>query len=362
MRVATRRLRAALEVFEPCFPSEALSGALDEVKALADALGERRDRDVAIAALERVRRRDAAPDRPGIESLIEELEPSRTRPTTALAAAGRAREPSALRLAAAIAAGSPAAARDAAGAASPASVAGPGERGVKAARSRSSTRRRRWPRTPPGSSRVRLDELRSFAPDALEPDALRDQHDMRIAAKRLRYVLEATGFCFGRPAETARRRARDLQDLLGEIHDCDVMLPRARTRTVESFASRTPRRSASGGRRRRPRPGAGRPRPRTGPPTAASRSSRSTCAPAASLLFDRFTELWAETEERGVWRLLTAPPIGRCPRRGGAARGRARRAGPPRPRGGGTAAGGGGRGGRAGGGGAARRLIQERGV
>jgi len=74
--------------------------------------------------------------------------------------------------------------------------------------------------------RTRVDELRSFAPQALEPDATEAQHDMRIAAKRLRYVLEVTGFCFGKPAQTARRRARDLQDLLGEIHDCNVMLPR----------------------------------------------------------------------------------------------------------------------------------------
>lgn len=73
--------------------------------------------------------------------------------------------------------------------------------------------------------RTRADELRSFAPEALAPDAIGAQHDMRIAAKRLRYVLEVTGFCFGKPAQTARRRARDLQDLLGEIHDCDVMLP-----------------------------------------------------------------------------------------------------------------------------------------
>jgi hypothetical protein len=74
--------------------------------------------------------------------------------------------------------------------------------------------------------RTRVDELRSFAPQALDPDARNAQHDMRIAAKRLRYVLEVTGFCFGKPARTARRRARDLQDLLGELHDCDVMLPR----------------------------------------------------------------------------------------------------------------------------------------
>jgi CHAD domain len=74
--------------------------------------------------------------------------------------------------------------------------------------------------------RARVEELRSFAPEALEPEASKAQHDMRIAAKRVRYVLEVTGFCFGKRADTARKRARDLQDLLGEIHDCDVMLPR----------------------------------------------------------------------------------------------------------------------------------------
>ena len=73
---------------------------------------------------------------------------------------------------------------------------------------------------------IRVEELRSFTPRALEPDESVAQHDMRIAAKRLRYVLEATGFCFGRPASNARRRAKELQDLLGEIHDADEMFPR----------------------------------------------------------------------------------------------------------------------------------------
>jgi CHAD domain-containing protein len=53
MRVATRRLRAAMELFEPCFPPKKFRKARKEVKALADALGERRDRDVEIEFLER---------------------------------------------------------------------------------------------------------------------------------------------------------------------------------------------------------------------------------------------------------------------------------------------------------------------
>ncbi len=73
MRVATRRLRAALEVFEPCFEPKRFSIALSEVKALADALGERRDPDVTIAALVEFAAEVGGAERPGIESLIEHL-------------------------------------------------------------------------------------------------------------------------------------------------------------------------------------------------------------------------------------------------------------------------------------------------
>ena len=51
MRVATRRLRAALELFETAFPRTRFRKTLKRVKALADALGERRDRDVEIEFL-----------------------------------------------------------------------------------------------------------------------------------------------------------------------------------------------------------------------------------------------------------------------------------------------------------------------
>ena len=73
MRVATRRLRAALEIFEPCFEPKPYRQTLRQVQRLADALGERRDRDVAIAALEDFNEQMPAPDRRGVSSLIEML-------------------------------------------------------------------------------------------------------------------------------------------------------------------------------------------------------------------------------------------------------------------------------------------------
>jgi hypothetical protein len=147
---------------------------------------------------------------------------------------------------------------------------------------------------------VRLDELRSFAPRALEPQATEAQHDMRIAAKRLRYVLEVTGFCLGKPADTARKRARDLQGVLGELHDCDVMLPR-----VEAHLNELRSRDAAAVRRR-----AG-DAPDLDPRLVARVHHRSAyrglevlavyLEARRTLLFDRFVMLWRHEEDRGTW-------------------------------------------------------------
>ena len=74
---------------------------------------------------------------------------------------------------------------------------------------------------------VRVDELYGFVPDALDPDHVEKLHDMRIAAKRLRYLLELSEPLFGVPAKKAARVIKGLQDVLGEIHDCDELLPLA---------------------------------------------------------------------------------------------------------------------------------------
>jgi len=150
--------------------------------------------------------------------------------------------------------------------------------------------------------RVRLEEMQSFAPKALAGKK-EAQHDMRIAAKRLRYVLEVTGFAFGRPADTARRRARDLQDILGEIHDCEVMLPRVREhlerlQRADAAAVRAKAGSA----------------PDLDPRLAARARHRTSyrgldmlavyLEARRSLLFDRFVAFWQRQEETGTWTRL----------------------------------------------------------
>ncbi len=73
--------------------------------------------------------------------------------------------------------------------------------------------------------RTRLDELYAFDPAIRDPDRVTELHDMRIAAKRLRYVLEIVGFSFGKVGARLEGEARWLQEVLGEIHDADVLVP-----------------------------------------------------------------------------------------------------------------------------------------
>lgn len=150
---------------------------------------------------------------------------------------------------------------------------------------------------------VRLDELRSFAPKALAPKATRAQHNMRIAAKRLRYILEITELCFGRPASAARRQARALQDVLGELHDCEVMLPRVERHVVEL-------RQADAEALRARAAGA----PDLEPELTARAPNRTLyrglevlavyLEARRGILHDRFRRLWAEQEGAAVWERL----------------------------------------------------------
>jgi CHAD domain-containing protein len=92
MRVATRRLRAVMEIFAPTWADgsgskAAFKAALRDVKDLADALGERRDPDVQIAALEELAASMPAAQRAGVKALADRLRERQAEANVALAAA-----------------------------------------------------------------------------------------------------------------------------------------------------------------------------------------------------------------------------------------------------------------------------------
>jgi CHAD domain-containing protein len=87
MRVATRRLRAVLEIYEACFARKPLRDVLVDVKALADALGERRDPDVHLAQLEEFATAVKEADRPGVEVFAERVRAEQSAGNQALSAA-----------------------------------------------------------------------------------------------------------------------------------------------------------------------------------------------------------------------------------------------------------------------------------
>jgi len=86
--------------------------------------------------------------------------------------------------------------------------------------------------------RVRLGEMWDFASAVLDPANISELHDMRIAAKRLRYTMELfTPVLPEADAKAALAQVADLQEKLGAIHDCDMLIPLL-AQTVEQEEAR----------------------------------------------------------------------------------------------------------------------------
>jgi CHAD domain-containing protein len=208
-RVAIRRLRTALDVFGPALPKRSRR-VRRELKRAASALGPARDAEVAIAALEAFEPRLAAADLPGVRSLI----------------AAFACEPGAVDVAS-VAEGARALATEASDP-TPAAVA---------------LRRRAAKRL--AAVTARLDAL----DDPRDAVAV---HELRLAAKGLRYTLEAAAPALGPAALDGAAVAKTLQTLLGDLHDADVLLDRIaghrrelRAEDVEAVCAGGPARNAT---------------------------------------------------------------------------------------------------------------------
>ena len=69
---------------------------------------------------------------------------------------------------------------------------------------------------------ARLVELRQYEDSLDDPKDQLRHHAMRIAAKRLRYTMELVGPAYEGRLDESVEAARNLQVMLGAIHDCDV--------------------------------------------------------------------------------------------------------------------------------------------
>lgn len=209
MRVASRRLRSALRDFDDLLAGKAVPQR--RLKEVAGALGDVRDQDVAIAALEKVRKKAGGDVAEGIAQLIDERDTVRV----------RARE----RLETIVAETPLAELRRKFLAGLEKAVGGgrrkKGDKGKGARRSKREVSFRQAGREVIES---RVEELREFSNGLHHPFDVEPLHRMRIAAKRLRYALEVFAPCWGGRLSSCSREVAELQTSLGELRDCDLWI------------------------------------------------------------------------------------------------------------------------------------------
>lgn len=71
-----------------------------------------------------------------------------------------------------------------------------------------------------------IQDLFWYEPWLSEPEMIHRHHEMRIAAKRLRYTLESFGDLYASGLKSEIKTFKSLQDVLGDMHDCDVWIAR----------------------------------------------------------------------------------------------------------------------------------------
>ena len=203
MRVASRRLRSALRDFTPYLHKRRLSSVLKSLRDIADALGEVRDQDVAIMALEKLQTHTPHEVSPALKQFIDARKVIRDEAREELVTMFADEQLKVLEI-------------DFTAAVDEATTGGP-------------------TRTQPPllisfrkMSRAiildRLKELEKLSNGLFRPFEVETLHEMRIAAKRLRYAIELFQQCWGRPIATYAKRTAQLQTALGDVHDCDVWI------------------------------------------------------------------------------------------------------------------------------------------
>lgn len=202
MRVATRRLRSALRDFLPLLKKRPLKESRKNLKRIADALGAVRDQDVAILALENLQAAAKIDQtdpqiKEGIEKMLENrrasCEAARTNLTQILDVGGLAKLQKDFTIAL-----------------------------DKAVGKNKRTRVVSFNEAGRDAVAASLEELCGLGASLYEPFKIKKLHEMRIAAKRLRYAVELFTACWGEAITPFAEEIARMQSNLGELHDCDV--------------------------------------------------------------------------------------------------------------------------------------------
>jgi CHAD domain-containing protein len=219
MRVASRRLRTALRVFGDCLPHRPLKAWQQQVRRITRSLSQARDLDVQIEFIDRFDTpRLKARFRPGIERL--ELRFKQQRAALQSKVVKRVEKFEASRVVESMEdrLGPLARGGDMTPSSSIGIVSQAEQSGNPVPTSKALLRRARR------EIASHLEELLGFRGYVDRPECAVELHQMRIATKHLRYSLELFRPLFGDRLDPFIAKARDVQTLLGELHDADVWL------------------------------------------------------------------------------------------------------------------------------------------
>jgi len=201
-RVASRRLRSALRMFRDCFPAKKLKVWRQEIRRVTEDLGEARDKDVQIAfvcgVLAGLQETSLVL---GVSHLLVHLEDQRDAlQPKVVKALDRLLDSRVL-----------------------------GQMLTKAKRMSSGPEAQGVSVASPlvlqlagGKILAQLEDLRALEHSLADPHDFEQHHALRISLKRLRYTLEICRPAYSGLLDGFVETVKQVQTLLGEIHDCDV--------------------------------------------------------------------------------------------------------------------------------------------
>jgi CHAD domain-containing protein/transposase-like protein len=201
MRVATRRMRAALRIFGVSYTKKTHQALLDGLRATGQALGHMRDLDVFIENLHNFQKALPEADQPAFEHMLETWLAQRDRARREMLAyldskAYQKFKEMLLEF-----------------------VTTPGL-GVKPITTQTPTPSR-LRHLAPGLIYTRWAEVQAYE-DVIPQASLETLHQLRISFKQLRYTLESFEEVLGQEKQPLIKEVKGLQDHLGELNDAHV--------------------------------------------------------------------------------------------------------------------------------------------